>query len=381
MAYRCHGGTGDPPRAVCIAGLAHGGSLPALRVARSVPAVSASAIRLTHRPRSLPLTEPFRIARGVEEAYETVEVSLHWEGFVGAGEATPVEHYGETVESATGFLDGCAGVLGTDPFAFDAIGSAMAEAPGEMAAKAAIDAALHDLCGQITGQPLWRLLGVSRVSPPTTITVGLDDPDAMARRATKVADGRYRLLKLKLGGRDGLDVDRVGAVRAVTELPIMVDVNEYWSLGEALEAIPRLRELGVAYVEQPLRAGDPDGPTLKERAALPIYVDEDCHTLADVTMCAERAHGINIKLAKSGGIREAIRMVHAARALGLGVMIGCMGESSLGLAPACPVASLCDHVDLDGNELLVDDPWQGVNLIDGVQVPSERPGLGVWRRG
>ncbi len=166
----------------------------------------------------------------------------------------------------------------------------------------------------------------------------------------------------------------------VTELPLQVDVNEYWTLDEALDAIPQLSAIGVDYVEQPLPAGDPAGPELKRRSSLPIYVDEDCHTLADVGACAERAHGINIKLAKSGGLREAIRMVHAARALDLGVMVGCMVESGLAIAPACAVASLCDHVDLDGNLLLAEDPWQGVELVDGVQLPSERPGLGMVPR-
>ncbi|HEY8102936.1 MAG TPA: enolase C-terminal domain-like protein, partial [Gaiellaceae bacterium] len=189
--------------------------------------------------------------------------------------------------------------------------------------------------------------------------------------------GRFQRLKLKLGGADGLDVDRVRAVRGVTELPLQVDVNEFWSLEEALDALPRLAELGVAYCEQPVPAGDPGGRTLKERSPIPIYVDEDCHRLDDVAACAEIAHGINIKLAKSGGIREAIRMAHAARALGLGVMLGCMVESGLAIAAGCVVAPLCDHVDLDGNLLLADDPWRGVAFTDGVQVPSDRPGLGV----
>jgi L-alanine-DL-glutamate epimerase-like enolase superfamily enzyme len=198
----------------------------------------------------------------------------------------------------------------------------------------------------------------------------------MARRAERVA-GRFRRLKLKLGGGDGLDVDRVRAVRSVTSLPLMVDVNEWWSLDEALDAIPRLQALGVAYVEQPLPAGDVGGAVLRQRSPLPVYVDEDCHTLADVAACAEIAHGINIKLAKSGGIREAIRIAHAARALGLGVMLGCMIESGLGIAAGCVVAPLCDHVDLDGNLLLAEDPCPGVDFVDGVQVPAEGVGLGV----
>jgi L-alanine-DL-glutamate epimerase-like enolase superfamily enzyme len=156
-----------------------------------------------------------------------------------------------------------------------------------------------------------------------------------------------------------------------------VDVNEWWSVDEALEALPQLAALGVEYVEQPLPAGDPGGAVLKARSPLPIYVDEDCHTLADVGACSEISHGITIKLAKSGGIREAIRMTHAARALGLGVMLGCMIESGLGIAAGCVVAPLCDHVDLDGNLLIAEDPCPGVAFVDGVQVPSGAPGLGV----
>ena len=154
-------------------------------------------------------------------------------------------------------------------------------------------------------------------------------------------------------------------------------MNEYWSLDEARDALPQLAALGVEYCEQPLPAGDPGGPALRAASPIPIYVDEDCHTLADVATCAERAHGINIKLAKSGGVREAVRMAAAARALGLGVMLGCMVESGLGIAPGAHIASLCDHVDLDGNLLLRDDPWPGVRFVDGVQLPSEEPGLGV----
>jgi L-alanine-DL-glutamate epimerase-like enolase superfamily enzyme len=197
----------------------------------------------------------------------------------------------------------------------------------------------------------------------------------MARRAEQAAR-RFRRLKLKLGGGDGLDIERVRAVRGVTDLPLMVDVNEWWSLDEALDACDELAALDVEYVEQPLREGDAGGAELRRRARLPVYVDEDCHTLADVAACAEIAHGVNIKLAKSGGIREAVRMVHAARALGLGVMLGCMVESGLGIAAGCVVAPLCDHVDLDGNLLLAHDPAPGPTLVDGIQVAAKGVGLG-----
>jgi L-alanine-DL-glutamate epimerase-like enolase superfamily enzyme len=332
-------------------------------------------VRLSYRPLTLRLAAPFRISRSVDEVAEAVVVELEHEGVVGFGEAEPQDRYGETVESACAFLDEAAGALGDDPFALEEIGARLERLPGESAARAALDGALHDLQGKLVGRPAWRLLGMPQAGPPTSWTVWLGDPDDMARRAAAVTG--FRRLKLKLGGADGLDVERVRAVRETTELPLVVDVNEYWTLDEALDAIPRLAELGVEVVEQPLPAGDPDGPELLRRSALPVVVDEDCHTLADVAACAERAHGINIKLAKSGGIREAIRMVHAARALRLRVMLGCMIESGLGIAAACCVAPLCDLVDLDGNLLLAEDPWPGVAFTGGVQVPSDEPGLGV----
>jgi len=328
---------------------------------------------------TLRLAETFVISRESSDAEDVVHVELRHDGAVGYGEGAPIEHYSESSASALAFIEEhAAGALGDDPFALEQIGARLGELPGELAAKSALDAALHDLQGKLLGVPVWRLLGLPRTGPQTSWTVWLGDPDEMARRAERAA-ARFGRLKLKLGGGDGLDVERVRAVRSVTGLPLQVDVNEWWSLDEALDALPQLAELGVAYCEQPLRAGDEGGRALKERAQIPIYVDEDCHTLADVAGCVEIAHGINIKLAKSGGIREAIRMAHAARALGLGVMLGCMVESGLGIAAGCVVAPLCDHVDLDGNLLLAEDPWPGVDLTQGIQTPSERPGLGVER--
>ena len=334
------------------------------------------AVQASGRIVALQLAERFTIARGSEEAADVVHVAIQHEGETGLGEAAPIDRYGESAASALEFLEGLEGQLGDDPFAFDEIGMRLAKLEGEQAAKAAIDAALHDLCGKLLGLPAWRLLGLRRGGPPTSWTIPLDDPDAMARKAERTA-APFRRLKLKLGGGDALDVERVRSVRATTDLPLQVDINEWWSFDEAIDALPQLAALGVEYCEQPLREGDAAGPELKRRSPLPIYVDEDCHTLADVAACSERAHGINIKLAKAGGIREAIRMAHAARALGLGVMLGCMIESGLGISAGCQVASLCDHVDLDGNLLLAEDPCPGVELVDGVQLAPDAPGLGV----
>jgi L-alanine-DL-glutamate epimerase-like enolase superfamily enzyme len=324
----------------------------------------------------LELAETFVIARASQDEAEVVHVELRAHGERGFGEAAPIDRYDESAASALAFVEESGELLGDDPFALEEIGERLASRPGEQAAKAALDAALHDVCGKLLGVPVWRLLGLRRGGPPTAWSLGLGDPDEMARKAER-ARGRFRRLKLKLGGRDGLDVERVRSVRAVTDVPLQVDVNEYWSLDEALDALPQLAAAGVEYCEQPLVAGDVGGAVLRERSPLPIYVDEDCHTLRDVPACAERAHGINIKLAKSGGIREAVRMAHAARSLGLGVMLGCMVESGLGIAAGAQIASLCDYVDLDGNLLLARDPCPGVELVDGVQLPAEAPGLGV----
>ncbi len=324
----------------------------------------------------LRLAETFVISRDATDVSDVVHVALTHEGVTGYGEAAPIDRYDESPKSTRAFLLEHAELLGVDPFALEDIGERLATIPGRQAAKSALDAALHDLQGKLLGMPSGRLLGLPRSGPPTSWTIWLGEPDDMARRA-EAARPTYRRLKLKLGGGDGLDVERVRAVRSVADLPLQVDVNEGWSLDEALDALPRLAELGVEYCEQPLRAGDDGGDELRARSPIPIFADEDCHTLADVVRCREIAHGINIKLAKAGGIREAIRMVHAARALRMGVMLGCMLESGLGIAAGCCVAPLCDHVDLDANLLLAEDPCPGVQLVDGVQIPAVAPGLGV----
>ena len=326
---------------------------------------------------TLELAETFVISRSARDSEDVVVVELRHSGVSGFGEAQPDRPLRRVGRIALGRTSrstrSCSATTRSRSR------SVMERLPArEFAARAALDAALHDLQGKLLGQPVWRLLGLRRSGPPTSWTVWLGDPDDMARRAEKALD-RFRRLKLKLGGRDGLDVDRVRAVRGVAgDLPLQVDVNEAWSLDEALDCAAvarraRCRVLRAAAARRAIRAA----PELKERSPLPIYVDEDCHTLADVAACAERAHGINVKLAKSGGIREAVRMVHAARALGLGCMLGCMVESGLGISAGAQVASLFDHVDLDGNLLLAHDPWPGVPFVDGVQLPPDEPGLGV----
>jgi L-alanine-DL-glutamate epimerase-like enolase superfamily enzyme len=331
-------------------------------------------VEISARIVTLQLAETFVISRESADTADVVQVELRSGRVSGFGEGAPIERYDETAESALDYINEHGSKLGDDPWALDRIEGHLPRE--QFAARSAIDAALHDLQGKLVGLPVWRLLGLDRQGPPTSWTIWLGDPGEMANRAAKVSD-RFLRLKLKLGGRDGKDLDRVRAVRETTDVPLQVDVNEYWTIDEARELLPQLAALGVDYCEQPLPADDPDGSALKWESPIPIYLDEDCHTLADVASCAERAHGINIKLAKSGGIREAMRMAHAARALGLHVMLGCMIESGLGIAAAAQIASLCDHVDLDGNLLLAHDPWPGLDFTDGVQLPSNEPGLGV----
>jgi L-alanine-DL-glutamate epimerase-like enolase superfamily enzyme len=330
------------------------------------------------RPRiaTLELAETFVISRSASDTADVVVVEIRHSGLSGFGEAAPTDRYGESAESALAYVDEHASLLGDDPFALEEV---MERLPArEHAARAAIDAALHDLQGKLLGRPVWQLLGLPRSGPPTSWTIWLGDPDDMARRA-EAALGRFRRLKLKLGAGDGLDVERVRAVAGVAGgVPLQVDVNEGWPADEALDNLRQLAELGVEYCEQPIAADEvPDHPELRAESPVPIYLDENCHTLADVAGCARVAHGINVKLAKSGGIREALRMVHAARALGLGCMLGCMLESGLGISAGAQIGSLFDHLDLDGNLLLAHDPWPGVQLADGVQLPAEAPGLGV----
>ena len=246
---------------------------------------------------------------------------------------------------------------------------------GQAAGKAALDAALHDWIGHRLGVPVWRLLGLSPEAPPTSYTIGIDTIDGTRDRVRRARD--FRALKVKVGG--GEDLERLEAVREESGAPLRVDANEGWTLEAARELMPELIRLDVEFVEQPFPAADLESfEGLKEVSPrLPVIVDEGCHDLRDVAPAARYADGINVKLAKSGGVREAVRMIHAARALGLRVMLGCMVESQLGVAPAAAIASLADWVDLDGHLLLDGEPFAGLRFEDGRVLPSGEPGLGV----
>jgi len=344
-----------------------------------MPSFARHTVRLVElraKTASLALAEEFGIARGSRTTQSVVQVELEHEGIVGRGEAAPVYYRGETTESAREFLTTAAPALvGDDPFALEDIEERLEDVEGEAAGKAALDAALHDWIGRRLELPLWRLLGLSPTAPPTSYTIGIDSVEGTRDRAHRARD--FRALKVKVGGAE--DLERLEAVRAVSDAALRVDANEGWTLESARQLMPELVRLEVEFVEQPFPAADRDSfLALRElHPRLPVIVDEGCQKLSDVAPAAAYADGINVKLAKSGGVREAVRMIHAARALGLRVMLGCMVESQLGVAPAAAIASLADWVDLDGHLLLADQPYTGLRFEEGRVLPGAAPGLGV----
>ena len=327
--------------------------------------------------RTLELAEAFGISRGSRTNQTVVQVELEHEGIVGLGEASAVYYRGESIDAVVEFLTVTAPPLvGDDPFALEAIEERLEDVDGVMGGKSAFDAALHDWIGKRLGVPLWRLLGLSPEAPHTSFTIGIDTVEGTCERVRRARE--FRALKVKVGGAE--DLERLEAVRAeAPDAALRVDANEGWTLESARKLMPELIRLGVEFVEQPFPTADLDSFTaLRElHPRLPVVVDEGCHVLSDVAPAAAYADGINVKLAKSGGVREAVRMIHAARALGLRVMLGCMVESELGVAPAAAIASLADWVDLDGHRLLAEQPFTGLRFEDGRVLPGDGPGLGV----
>jgi L-Ala-D/L-Glu epimerase len=339
-------------------------------------------MRVRARVARLELAETFTIARGSSDHEDVVQVELAHDGLVGYGEAAPASFLRETVAGTLDFVERQApALLGDDPFALEEIGRRLAAVPGTRAGRAALDGALHDWVGKRCGQPTWRLLGLSRETPPTSYTVGIDTVEGTADRARRATG--FPFLKVKVGGRD--DLARLEAVRAAAPAArIRADANQGLTLADALELLPALAAMGVELLEQPFPSDDLDAwhrlAELPAERRVPLLVDEGCTDLASVAAAARYADGVNIKIDKSGGIREAQRMIHAARALGLRVMLGCMVSSQLGIAQAAQLASLADHVDLDGHLLLTESPFVGLGLEDGRIVLSDQPGLGVRPR-
>ena len=329
-------------------------------------------MRFTFHIIDLELKHPFRISRSVTELKKNVIVQIE----EGVGEAAPSEYYGENAETVIQCLEKVKDQFGDDPFQIESILSNLNKnISGNFSAKAAIDMALHDLVAKRLGIPVFRLLGLDGNMPlVTSYTIGIDTPEKMKEK-TKLAEG-FVVYKVKVGVEN--DVEMVKAVREVTDAKIRVDANAGWSAEEALEKIKQLREYDIEFVEQPIDPQDKDGlKRIKEEAGVPIIIDEQLMTSRDIPGFVGLCDGINIKLAKCGGIREALRMIHVARAHGLSVMLGCTIESSVGIAAAGQLGSLVDFLDLDGNLLVANDPFEGLKLDKGKLHLSDLPGLGV----
>jgi L-alanine-DL-glutamate epimerase-like enolase superfamily enzyme len=333
-------------------------------------------MRLRAETHVLALRETFQIARGAADEETVVAVELEHGGVLARGEGAPVDYWGETAEGIRDAVEAeGAALLGDDLFAKERIGRRLAAWDGPQGAKMALDGALHDWLGRRVGQPLWRLLGTERITPPTSYTIGIDTVEGTADRARRATG--FEVLKVKVGGPG--DLERLRAVRGETSARIRIDGNEGWDLDTARELTGELIALGVEFVEQPFPAADLESfhayRALSPR--LPVLIDEGCRDLGSVAGIAAYADGIVIKLSKCGGIREALRMIHAARALDLQVMLGCMIESELGIAQAAQLGSLADHIDLDGHLLISSRPFTGLGLENGRLVLSGGPGLGV----
>jgi L-alanine-DL-glutamate epimerase-like enolase superfamily enzyme len=333
-------------------------------------------MNLTATQTTLALRETFTIATGSMDTDHVAVVTLEHDGITAHGEGAPVDYWGESAASVVdaAAAEGAA-LLGDDLYAVERISARLAAWDGPQGAKMALDGVLHDWLGKAMGQPVWRLLGTDPVTPPTSFTLGIDTVDGTRDRVARATG--FEVLKIKVGGPS--DLERLEVIRAGTDARLRIDGNQGWDLDTAVELTPRLIEMGVEFVEQPFPVGDRDAfeayRALPQR--LPVLIDEGCKDLRDVAGIAEYADGIVIKLSKCGGIREAVRMVHAARALGLKIMVGCMIESELGIGQAAAMSSLVDYVDLDGHLLVSSQPFSGLGLEDGRLVLADAPGLGV----
>lgn len=327
-------------------------------------------------PITLTLEKPFRIAHGTSLARHNVLVRIGDGEHEGLGEAAPVRQHHETQATVLAYLASLP-PLSENPFHLEELLAALPA--GSQSARAAVDIALHDLIGKRLGIPLYRLFGLNpESSPPTSMTISIGttaEVQGWARDAAK----HFSILKLKLGQEHSLEIVR--AVRAATDARLVADANCAWTVEQALSLIPALADLGLEWIEQPLPEEDLDGlRQIREASPLPIFADEPVRTARDIARLAGYVDGVNIKLMKAGGLREALRMIAVARAHGLQVMLGCMLETSVGITAAAHLAPLVDWADLDGNQTVTNDPFTGVQVEKGRLVLPESPGLGVQPR-
>ncbi len=339
-------------------------------------------MKIRHEVIELHPTHPFVIARGGYAHHRNVVVTItDDEGNEGLGEAAPNRYYGESEATVIAALEKFAPVLeSANPMSLEETDMAMsAVLRGNASAKSAVSAALHDLAGKRLGLPVYTLWGLDAAHcPQSSYTIAIADPKVLAQRVREAA--QYPILKIKLGTDNDMEIVRI--VRdAAPGKRLRVDANASWTPKFAVRMSRFLVEHGVEMLEQPVAATDIDGLRfVRERSELPVFADESCLVAADIPRLAGAVDGINIKLAKCGSLREALRMVHTARALGMQVMAGCMIESSLGISAIAQLAPLLDAADFDGAALLSDDPFSGVSIDAGTVVLSGKAGLGAERK-
>jgi len=341
------------------------------------PKKSGKGLVLRFLPYDLQLRHTFTLANSSRKNTPDVLTSLEFEGITGYGEASMPPYLGESVESATKFLSSLNLGQFTDPFQMDDIlqyvDSVM---PGNCAAKAAVDIALHDLVGKILRQPWYKIWGFDPDDTPnTSFTIGIDTPEVVRQ---KVAEAEpYKILKVKLGQKT--DREMIETIRSVTKQPLCVDVNQGWTDKQmALDMIHWLKENGVVFIEQPMpKTAIDDMAWLTENSPLPTIGDESVQRLPDVIKAKGVYSGINIKLMKCTGMREAHQMLTLAKSIDMKVMIGCMTETSCAVSAAAQLSPKCDWADLDGNLLISNDPYSGVQVVDGKVILIDKPGIGI----
>ncbi|WP_373528923.1 dipeptide epimerase [Nostoc sp.] len=329
---------------------------------------------------------PLTISRGTTAQTTNVWVKILDDGIEGWGEASPfgIGDYRQSTDTIKDALQQVVPLLQTfSPLQRQQIEQVLIQTQVPSAARAALDIAMHDWLGKRVGLPLWQIWGLDRNQiVPTSVTIGINSPEgAIARARDWLQFTDVRLFKVKLGSPDGIDADKKMLLAVREEAPeteLFVDANGGWNLEDAIAMCNWLANLGIKYVEQPLLRGQEESlAKLKKHSSLPIFVDESCFSSSDIPYLANYADGINIKLMKSGGLTEAMRMVHTARAYGLQVMFGCYSDSSLANTAALQLAPLADYLDLDSHLNLIDDPFTGALVKEGKVLPNDLPGLGV----
>jgi L-alanine-DL-glutamate epimerase-like enolase superfamily enzyme len=341
---------------------------------------SSHKLQMKFFPYELKLRHVFTVATYSRTTTPDVQVEITYDGITGYGEASMPQYLGQTVQSVTSFLQKVDLSQFNDPFELeDILAYVDSLSPGDTAAKAAVDIALHDLVGKLLGAPWYKIWGLNKAKAPnTTFTIGIDTPDVV-RQKTRECANKFNILKVKLG-RDN-DKEMIETIRSVTDLPIAVDVNQGWKDREkALDMIFWLKEHGIVMVEQPMpKEMKDDIAWITERSPLPIFADEAIQRLKDIKNVEGAYSGINIKLMKCTGMREAWKMLNYARARGMKVMVGCMTETSCAVSAAAQLSPAVDFADLDGNLLISNDRFKGMEVIKGKITLPDRPGIGVVR--